>query len=449
MAKKSSNPADAFRKQQRAKEVKKNKEARQKVRETQTVKRDTRDLEADIRHLKTQTDPASKTRLAEVQKELDYINQTKEKFVAEHPEARDKVFRPRGPPRQDGEGGSSSGGGAGRGEELSHLYDESGKLRDPKKSVYYDPTYNPFGVPPPGMPYKERTPEVESEEEDEDDEEEDSDDEIIMPEGPPPKPASDSDDDSDDSDDIPLPEGPPPPRALPPPIPTGPRAGVIGAPPMPFRPLPPRPFFQQPSGMATPIGMGGGNMPFPNSGPSNFRPPVPRPPPRMNVPHNRPPATVQDPLSDAPTQTYQGYRMGQHALPPRPPTSGDVTAASDITAKPTSSGLSKPPPEAATISAAPVLRDLRKEATVFVPRGVKKRKGPGGGPINAAPGAGEIDEDGDERKRISAGGGGLMGKLEGVLGGVKPVPAVAMTSGSGGGADDDYQKFLDGLSDLA
>ncbi|WWD17249.1 hypothetical protein CI109_101687 [Kwoniella shandongensis] len=433
MAKKTSNPADAFRKQQRAKEVKKNKEARAKVRETQTIKRDTRELEADIRHLKTQTDAASKTRLAEVQKELDYIIQTKEKYVSEHPEARDKVFRPRGPPRQDGEGGGPSSGPGGRGEDLSHLYDENGRLRDPKKSVYYDPTYNPFGVPPPGMPYRERTQEEESEEEDEDDEE-DSDDEIVMPEGPPPKSASDSEDDSDDSDDIPLPEGPPPPRALPPPVPTGPRAGVPM--PMGFPPRPP-PFFPS-SGMAMPMGM---NM----GGPSHFRPPIPRPHPppggRMNVPHNRPPANVQDPLSDAPTQTYQGYRMGQqHALPARPPAPGAISAAPTTV----SAGPSKPPPEAATISAAPVLRDLRKEATVFVPRGVKKRKGPGGGPINAAPGAGEIDEDGDERKNRTSGGGGLLGKLEGVLGGVKTAAPQ-----SGGGADDDYQKFLEGLGDLA
>lgn len=36
------------------------------------------------------------------------------------------------------------------------LYDESGRLRDPTRSVYYDPVYNPWGVPPPGMPYQEK-----------------------------------------------------------------------------------------------------------------------------------------------------------------------------------------------------------------------------------------------------------------------------------------------------
>lgn len=35
-------------------------------------------------------------------------------------------------------------------------YDKHGRLRDPTKSVYYDPVFNPFGAPPPGMPYMEK-----------------------------------------------------------------------------------------------------------------------------------------------------------------------------------------------------------------------------------------------------------------------------------------------------
>ncbi|WVF71501.1 hypothetical protein IAT40_006307 [Kwoniella sp. CBS 6097] len=480
MAKKSSNPADAFRKAQRAKELKKNKEERKKVRETQTLKRDTRELEADIRYLKTQTDAASKARLAELESELSYINKTKEKYVEEHPEARDLVFRNKRPGQgQDGQGQSS------RDAQRAQLYDESGKLRDPKRSVYYDAVYNPFGVPPPGMPYRERTPEEASEAESEDDdedaeEEEDSDDEIIMPEGPPPATAnatktSDSGSDSDgsdESDDIPLPEGPPPPRPNPPsgPIPPPMRMGFGGAPPPPFsggpgqphgfRPHPPRPVPVPLHAMqyAGP-GFGGPG----GAGPSNFRPPPIRGngmarPPR---PHARPPPTIQDPLSDEPTQTFQGHRMAQHALPARPDIPGSPAPSSSTGA----SGIAKassPAPAPTTagtgeISAAPVLRDLRKEATVFVPRGVKRKKIPGGGVINAAPGAGEIDEDGDERKRITnnsaAAGGGLMGKLSGVLGAAptqetRPSNGKASMAGTGG-ADDDYQKFLEGLGDLS
>ncbi|WVQ99444.1 hypothetical protein IAU59_006579 [Kwoniella sp. CBS 9459] len=476
MAKKSSNPADAFRKAQRAKELKKNKEERKKVRETQTLKRDTRELEADIRYLKTQTDAASKARLAELEAELSYVIKTKEKYVEEHPEARDLVFRNnRNRQNQDGQGQGGS-----RDSQRAHLYDESGKLRDPKRSVYYDAVYNPFGVPPPGMPYRERTPEEASEEESEE-AEDDSDDEIVMPEGPPPavvatdeNSGSDSED-SDDSDDIPLPEGPPPPKPVSaiPPIPPPMRMGFAGgAPPPPFppngpmnmgsgpgfRPPPPRPVAVPLHAMQ--FGGPGG------AGPSNFRPPphgVPRPP----RPHNRPPPTIQDPLSDAPTQTFQGHRMAHHhALPARPDIPG---APGDRTSSPTSIPA-KPPlasgsgtaagVSAGEISAAPVLRDLRKEATVFVPRGVKRKKVPGGAVINAAPGAGEIDEDGDERKRVNTvGSGGLMGKLSDVLGsaptqdvrhgGAKGTTAGGSGSGSGPGADDDYQKFLEGLGDLS
>ncbi|WWC70052.1 uncharacterized protein I206_103996 [Kwoniella pini CBS 10737] len=421
MAKKSSNPADAFRKAQRAKEIKKNKEERKKVREVQTVKKDTREIEADIRYLKSQTDATSKTRLTELEAELAYINKTKEAYVAEHPESRDRVFNIRKPKEKDG---------TTKEEAQKHLYDENGRLRDPKKSVYYDAVYNPFGVPPPGMPYKERTPEQQSEEEEEEEDDDESDDEIIMPAGPPltgQLAGSDEDEDSDDSDDIPLPEGPPPKpptsAPLPPPVRMGfdiPQAG--------FRPPLPRPI---------PVPLHAHSQ-FPQSsygaGPSTFRPP--------RQIHNRPPPMIQDPLSDAPTQTYQGHRIAQHALPARPPidqTQSTITASASITTTaPSSTG---------EISAAPVLRDLRKEATVFVPRGVNKRKTGTSGFINAAPGAGEIDEEGDERKRISKANEGLMGKLQGVLGDKPKSGGVTEMSGSKG--DDDYQKFLEGLGDLA
>ncbi|WRT66424.1 uncharacterized protein IL334_003380 [Kwoniella shivajii] len=435
---KGSNPADAFRKAQRAKELKKNKEDRKKVREVQTVKKDTRELEADIRYLKTQTDATSKTKLTELESELSYINRTKEAYVAEHPESRDKVFHIR-KPKEGGEGSSSSHNDFSK-------YDENGRLRDPKRSVYYDPVYNPFGVPPPGMPYMEKPAEEESEEDSSEDDE--SDDEIIMPEGPPPNPNSESDEESDDSDDIPLPEGPPPPKPitstpLPPsgPIPPPMRMG-FGAPPMP-------PMGSRPPPRPVPLHAHMHGQGYGGAGPSNFRPPPPRP----HMGHNRPPPTIQDPLSDAPTQTYQGHRIAQHALPARPPpsassntpsTSNETIASANASTDMAASGGT------GEISAAPVLRDLRKEATIFVPRGVKKRKGPGGGVmVNSAPGAGEIDDEGDERKRLTPGNGGLMGKLQGVLGDVPKSNSTKEIISTPVTADDDYQKFLEGLGDLS
>lgn len=104
------------------------------------------------------------------------------------------------------------------------------------------------------------------------------------------------------------------------------------------------------------------------------------------------------------------------------------------------------------ISAAPVMRDLRKEATAFVPRGVKRKQAsaPGGVNVNAAPGAGEVDEDGDERKSKRQDEGGLMGRLKGMFGDMPATGTASPPAGKkGADGDDEYQRFLDGLGDLA
>lgn len=99
---------------------------------------------------------------------MAYIVKTKEAYVKEHPDAKDKVFKPRGA-GGGGRGGDGQGqaeeegdenGASGSGAEWKgrkRLHDETtGRLRDPTRSAYYDPVYNPWGAPPPGMPYKER-----------------------------------------------------------------------------------------------------------------------------------------------------------------------------------------------------------------------------------------------------------------------------------------------------
>jgi hypothetical protein len=331
--------------------------------------------------------------------------------------------------------------------------------------------------------------------EESEEEESDDDDDIVMPEGPPP---GSSDEDSDDSDDIPLPEGPPPPK--PPPIPSGPSNAPFMRPPLHFTGPP-----GQGMGMGMGMGMGQPFLPFPPSGPGfrpgmhqpgmpfrpppqmqqqpmgqpGFRPRPPRPPRQPNVPHGKAPV-VQDPLSDAPTQTYQGYRMakaeGVAGLPARPggdSAPGSGAGSPSLPAKPDSKSNSPAPAPsaaqiaAATISAAPVLRDLRKEATAFVPRGVKRKAAaaPGaaaGVRVNAAPGAGEVDADGDELRSKREDGPGLLGVLQGVFGetgtsagtgtGIRQNTMGGQHStggvGKGGSGDDDYQRFLEGLNDL-
>ena len=41
-------------------------------------------------------------------------------------------------------------------EERKRFREVVSRKRDPKRSVYYDEVWNPYGVPPPGMPWRER-----------------------------------------------------------------------------------------------------------------------------------------------------------------------------------------------------------------------------------------------------------------------------------------------------
>jgi mRNA biogenesis factor len=79
---------------------------------------------------------------------LEKINRKKAEYVAEHPEQRRLVYRPR---RKEGD----------KVEEepvllKRNLFDKNGLPRHPERSVYYDPVMNPFGVAPPGMPFMQR-----------------------------------------------------------------------------------------------------------------------------------------------------------------------------------------------------------------------------------------------------------------------------------------------------
>ncbi|KAJ9121525.1 hypothetical protein QFC22_002143 [Naganishia vaughanmartiniae] len=158
---KSSNPVDAYRKAQRAKELKKNKETRTKVREVVTLKKDIGPLEAELRKLTAadqskSLDKNGQARLVELRAEVDRIKKTKEEYVAAHPEHRKFVYAHEEAREQArkaaGAAESSNAGGAGG----LPVFNKNGRLRDPTRSVYYDPVLNPYGVPPPGMPYMEK-----------------------------------------------------------------------------------------------------------------------------------------------------------------------------------------------------------------------------------------------------------------------------------------------------
>lgn len=177
-----------------------------------------------------------------------------------------------------------------------------------------------------------------------------------------------------------------------------------------------------------------------------FAPPPPGLGPRNDGfrPHNtfnlppRPQTTTQDPLSDSVAKpTFQAFQANRSnplppsSLPPPPPTS--ESSASGIPS------LHSRAPANAIISAAPQLRDLKAEATAFLPSHMrKKRPNPSAGTGGAAAKLGRIDaaprKEGEEK---GEGRASLMGALIGV--GIGPVmPSAAEKGGQG---KEDYERF--------
>lgn len=229
------NPTDAFRKQQRRKELKRNKKERKKVREVGILKKDPDAIKDQIDKLeKMKADGAldkarkhKKRQLEDtynlvVKKRKEYEDKMKEK--GEQP----VMFSHLGPPKR------------------RPAADEEDRAKNPmpEDSVYYHPTLNPSGAPPPGKPpmYKSsigpRIPlpsssgagpsssMTESEEAGP----------STMPPPPPPPPLPASSELADPSAPLPLPPPPPPP-----PMPAG-DAAAPGLPPPPPPPpgAPPR-----------------------------------------------------------------------------------------------------------------------------------------------------------------------------------------------------------------
>ncbi|KAI0375436.1 hypothetical protein BV20DRAFT_270274 [Pilatotrama ljubarskyi] len=489
---KAANPADAYRKAQRKKELKKNKAERAKARDFALVKKDTRDLEDEIEKLESSSDlsAADKSRLADLKAELEKINKKKEEYVKEHPEQRKLVFKSRRPAESRDEKKDES-----TAPKTRNLFRKNGLPRHPERSIYYDPVYNPYGVPPPGMPYVERAllpNEADSEAEESDD------DDIVMPEGPPPE-----EEEADDSDDdIPMPEGPPPPKpgqqappALPP-LPPGPPPvmsppppgafyaappGIPGAPPLPPAvsaappppslgipvmspalgaavPPPPPPGFSVVSPPPPPPGfpmMPGPPFPgvppppppagFPPFPPTHMQPSMPAPPPGF-YPRRGPNAgVIQDPLSSVPHQTYQAHRAARAAGPSAPKaTSGGVRLGP---APPAGA-----PSASAVISAEPELRDFKKEATAFVPAALKRKKPGAGAPkVNAAPTVGPADDKNGESETAPAARPDLLSTLQDKFGAPppkKPKTDVESIKAAPAKPKDDYDKFLAEMSDI-
>jgi len=115
------------------------------------------DLEDEIAELeaKPELSAVEKARLNEVKKELEHINKKKEEYVEAHPEQRRLVYASARRREQQKE---RENAGPPVPQELKkrNLFNKNGLPRHPERSVYYDPVINPYGMPPPGLPYVER-----------------------------------------------------------------------------------------------------------------------------------------------------------------------------------------------------------------------------------------------------------------------------------------------------
>ncbi|KIM32318.1 hypothetical protein M408DRAFT_20631 [Serendipita vermifera MAFF 305830] len=242
---------------------------------------------------------------------------------------------------------------------------------------------------------------------------------------------------------FPVPPPPPPPPAG---IPTG-TFGIL--PPQP----PPPPGF--------PL-----NMPLPSPFATAALPPGAIPPPPFGFPNFPPSFPVApsgrdvhitqhvDPLSipgSTISQPYQAYQHQQQRHPQnRPGPSSLPPAPSSLPKRPTATASTSKAPLAlddtsgvATIFAAPELRDLKKEATAFVPRGIRQKTQVQAVP--AAPSASgkdeedEEDEGDEEIKRPD-----LMATLaKAGITGVASANSNSAKAGVNDVTEDEYDRFME------
>ncbi|GAA5813022.1 hypothetical protein MFLAVUS_006488 [Mucor flavus] len=325
-SKRSMNPADAMRKQQRKRELKKNKEARKNLRENVLAKKDVGKVKQEIARLEHlanigQLDRNGTSRLEELKTEAAKIEKAKKATELTGAQAA----------------------------YAARMQENEKKTEKEARKLVYDPKSGKF-VPAKKKDKKVSSSSAQSGSEsdsssssssDTSDSEEDSSDldsetELIEP----PLPAAEAEQkkaltESDDEYEIPLPPGPPPPRPFdsqftpiqqarvpPPPPPGGPPPGMT-----PFRYTP------------------GGRIPPPPP-PMHFHQPV-----MMGVPPAMP-------------YHYQPFTAPVHYQQPAAPTTVTpiTTEAAPVAAV------------APTISAEPQLRDLQKELLGFVPAAIRRKQ---------------------------------------------------------------------------
>ncbi|XVF12015.1 hypothetical protein REPUB_Repub08aG0078200 [Reevesia pubescens] len=286
------NPTDAYRKELRKKELKRNKKERKKVREVGILKKDPQSIMEQIDKLEMMKaegalDKARKHKKRQLEDTLNLVLKKRKEYEDKMKEKGETpvMFSHLGPPRR----------------RTTAEEEERSKHPMPEDSVYYHPTLNPTGAPPPGKPpmYKSS----------------------IGPRIPLSAASSSATASSSqtESDDIPAVPPPPPPPPLPD---TGKSNSVDGSVVPASLPLPPPPPMPPKPAMAN-LGIPLPPLPGP--------PPPPGPPPKEQV-------AARPPLPPPPS-------LPQSTQPSLPGTSGNekekISVVSDDS---TSKELAQVPP---------------------------------------------------------------------------------------------------------
>lgn len=350
---KSVDPVQAARKAAVKREAKRNRERKERAQEARTLRQDTSGLERQIQRLESRTtlDSDDQDELTRLQAEVANVKRIKENYIRKHPDQRNFV---RGFEDGNDAAGPSSSRASTSHTASAHPHTQgassSTTARDPKWSIYYDPIFNPYGAPPPGMLYLEKSHAQ------------------LIAEGlldaakPPPLPEetsdfSGSDQDSDDSSvdedmkDIVLPNGPPPLRYDLGHKPahgastsnTGRKRGDFGT--------------QRGRGQDYNRSQYGGRG--------------------SSQPHHQQGARQRANYHQG---TATRYKHNTSNLPPRPASAVTAGQVSHPSSSVQPAGSARPPgpppavPDGVIISAEPQLRDFKKESTAFVPAALRKKQ---------------------------------------------------------------------------
>lgn len=352
---KTADPVQAARKAAVKREARRNRERRDQAQEARILRQDTWALERQIQRLESKQgtlEAEDQEELKRLQAEVANVKRVKEEYIRKHPDQRNFVRGYEGGPSSSGSSKTNPPPHSSSSPSRPQTSTAQANQRDPRWSIYYDPVFNPYGAPPPGMPYLEKSHAQ------------------LVAEGlldaakplPLPEETGDfqglgSDDSSDDSSvdedlkGIVMPSGPPPIRLVP-----GHEGTQKG-------PMTGNSSSSRDRSHAT--SHGGRSR---GSGPSQHQVG------RHGLHHNQ----------------RGGARPNRNTsgLPPRPPTGPSArppppmlaTTASPPQCPAPPSGPTKPPgpppsiPDGVVISAEPQLRDFKKESTTFVPAALRKKQ---------------------------------------------------------------------------